>query len=123
MNTRSKEAIHIGREWIKCKIDRLGDKLEIGRCVLRYYTDYNRNGIGTYSNGKTSETHNNTMDQTGSVVKSSAYSWKKVKFRYSNLTYGAPFLLNETSRTKVKKKTLGQRGTQKGELNRETQGK
>ena len=118
VNTRSKEAIQIGGEWVKCKIDRLGEKLELGRCVLRYNVD--ENGIGPYPNEKTCETH---KDRTGSDGKSSAYSWRKVKFRDYNLTYGAPFLQDETSQKKVKKKTFGQRETTKGGLTRGTQGK
>ena len=120
VNTKSKEAIQIGGKWIKCDVNRVRDKFELGRCVLRYYIDNVEEGIGPYPNGKTCKMH---KDRTGSVVKSSAYSWRKVKFRDYNLTYGAPFLLNETSRTKVKKKTLGQRETQVEGLTRGTQGK
>ena len=113
VNTKSKEAIQIAGKWIKCEVNRFRDKSELGRCVLRHYIDHDEKGIGTYPNEKTCETH---KDWTGSVVKSSAYSWKKVKFRDYNLTYGAPFQLDETSRTKVKKKTLGQREPQEGGL-------
>ena len=120
VNTRSKEAIQIGGQWIKCEVNRIRDKFELGCCVLRHYLDHDENEIGSYPSEKTYETH---KDRTGSVVKSSAYSWRKVKFRDSNLTYGAPFQLDETSRTRVKKKTLGQRETQEGGITRGTHGK
>ena len=117
VNTRGKEAIQIGGQWIKCEVNRIRDKFELGRCVLRHYIDHDE--IGPYPSEVVCETQ---KDRTGSVVKSSAYSWRKVKFRDSNLTYGAPILLSETSRTKVKKKA-GTMETQEGGLTRGTQGK
>ena len=113
VNTRSKEAIQIGGKWIKCEVNRFRDKFELGRCVLRHNPDHDENEIGPYPSEESCEMR---KDRTGSVVKSSAYSLRKVKFRDSNLTYESPFLLDETSRTKVKKKTLGQREPQEGRL-------
>ena len=113
VNTRSKEAIQIDGKWIKCEVNRFRDKFELGRCVLRHYLDHDENEIGPYPSEKTCVTQ---KDRTGSDVKSAAYSWRKVKFRDYNLTYGAPFQLDETSRTKVKKKTLGQREPHEGGL-------
>ena len=108
VNTRSKEAIHIGGQWIKCEVNRFNDKFELGRCVLRHSLGHDENDTGPNPSEETCVTQ---KDRTGSDEKSSAYSWRKVKFRDYNLAYGAPFQLDETSRTKVKKKTLGTKGT------------
>ena len=84
VNTRSKEAIHIGGQWIKCEVNRFNDKFELGRCVLRHNLGHDENDTGPNPSEETCVTQ---KDRTGSDVKSSAYSWRKVKFRDYNLTY------------------------------------